>query len=122
MNKIIAGALLAAGLCGVAGTAPAQTTPQAVEQHQQKELARGEPARWLKGDGTTQAQIATKRKEIGAALNEALSACKQAAGSEHNACVRQARDTYARDMANIDELVTQSNALGGVYETAGPSE
>lgn len=122
MNNIIASAMLAAGLCGVSCTALAQSTPQAVERHQQQELARGEPARWLKGDGNTQAQAATKRKEIGAALNEALNDCRKAAGSERNACVRQARATYAHDMANVNALVAQSNAMGGVHETAGPSE
>jgi hypothetical protein len=119
MKRIIIGAMLAAGLCGAAW---AQSTPAAVAQQQQREIARGEPARWMKGDNSTQAQIATKRKEIGAALNEALNDCKKVATSERYACVRQARQTYKHDMANVKELVAQSNQLGGTYDTAGPSE
>ncbi|QBE62321.1 hypothetical protein [Pseudoduganella lutea] len=121
MKRIIVGAALATGLAGLCGAAWAQSTPAAVAQHQQRELARGEPARWMKGDGTMQAQVATKRKEIAAALNEALNDCKQA-GGERQACVREARETYRRDMANVKELVAQSNTMGGVYDTAGPSE
>jgi hypothetical protein len=122
MNRISAGAMLAAGLCGIASAGLAQSTPPAVAQHQQQEVARGEPARWLKGDATMQAQAATKRKEIGAALNEALNDCTKAAASERPGCVQQARETYARDMASVNALVTQSNTMGGVHETAGPSE
>jgi len=125
IDKISAGAALAAGLyglCGMPGAALAQSTPAAVAQHQQHEVAQGEPARWLKGDGTMQAQVATKRKEIGAALNEALNDCRQAAANERKGCVQQARETYTRDMANVNALVADSNKMGGVHETAGPSE
>lgn len=127
MKRIIVGAALAAGLAGLGsaglhGAAWAQSTPPAVAQHQQQEIARGEPARWMKGDGTVQAQIATKRKEIGAALNEAMNECKKAGRAERQACVKEARETYKRDMANVKELVAQSNQMGGVYDTAGPSE
>lgn len=119
MKHIIVAAVLSTGLCAAAG---AQSTPPAVAQQQQREIARGEPARWMKGDGTLVAQATTKRKEIGAALNEALNDCKKVSTSERYACVRQARETYRRDMANVNELVVQSNALGGVYDSAGPSE
>lgn len=122
MKHIIVGAALAAGLAGLCSTGWAQSTPSAVAQQQQREIAHGEPSRWMKGDGTVQAQLATKRKEIGAALNEALDDCKNAAASERKACVREARATYTRDMANVKELVAQSNQMGGVYDTAGPSE
>ncbi|QCP14998.1 hypothetical protein FCL38_29410 [Pseudoduganella umbonata] len=113
---------LAAGFAGSGSTAAAQSTSPAMAQQQQREIARGDPARWMKGDGTEQAQLATKRKEIGAALNEALNDCKASAGAERKACVREARETYSRDMANAKELVAQSNGMGGVYDTAGPSE
>lgn len=125
VKRIIAGAALAAGLAGIAGlgsNAAAQSTSPAMAQQQQREIARGEPARWMKADGTMQAQIATKRKEIGAALNEALNDCKGAASGERKACVREARETYRRDMASVQDLVAQSNQMGGVYDTAGPSE
>jgi hypothetical protein len=93
-----------------------------VAQQQQREIAHGEPARWMKGDAGMPGQLATKRKEIGAALNEALNDCKKADKAERQACVREARETYRRDMANAKELVAQSNQLGGVYDTAGSSE
>jgi hypothetical protein len=122
MKKNIVCSVLAAGLAVMYGTAWAQTTPAAVAQQQQREIAHGEPARWAKEDGTLQAQLATKRKEIGAALNEALNDCKSAAAAERQACIREARETYRRDIANVKQLVAQSNEMGGVYETAGPSE
>jgi hypothetical protein len=122
MRKITAGAVLGACLCGITGAALAQSTPPAVAQHQQQEITGGEPARWLKGDASMQAQVATKRKEISAALNEALDDCRKAAANERKGCVQQARETYTRDMANVNALVAQSNTMGGVHETAGPSE
>ena len=123
MKRIITLAALSAGLAaGLPCAAFAQSTSPEMAQHQQRELARGEPARWLKGDTTMQAQIATKRKEIGAALNEALNDCKKMAAAERGGCVKEARATYQQDMAHVKELVAQSNQLGGVYDTAGPSE
>lgn len=119
MKHILTGTLLTMAIYGIAG---AQSTPPAVAQHQQAEIARGEPARWQKEDGNLQAQAATKRKEIGAALNEALHDCKQQPANARSECVKQARATYQQDMANVKELVAQSNALGGVYATSGPSE
>lgn len=123
MNKSLIGALLAGVLgLGMSAGAAAQTTPDATAQHQQRELARGEPSRWMKEDRTIQAQLATKKKEIGAALNEALAECKRAPASERSACVKEARATYRNDMAQARELVTASNQMGGVHETTGPSE
>ena len=123
MNQTLIGALLAGVLgLGVSAGAMAQATPAETAQHQQRELARGEPARWMKEDRTVQAQLATKKKEIGAALNEALAECKRAQASERGGCVKEARATYRNDMAHASELVTASNQMGGVHETTGPSE
>jgi hypothetical protein len=122
MKRIIAGAVLAAVFAAPGGIALAQSTPPAVAQQQQREIAHGEPARWMKDDAGMQGQLATKRKEIGAALNEALNDCKKADKAARQACVREARETYRRDMASAKELVAQSNRMGGVYDTAGPSE
>jgi len=123
MNKTLIGALLAGVLgIGMSAGAAAQSTPAATAQHQQRELARGEPARWMKEDNTIQAQLATKKKEIGAALNEALAECKRAQASERGTCVKEARETYRNDMAHARDLVTASNQMGGVHETTGPSE
>jgi hypothetical protein len=119
MKHVIVSIVLGVGLCGVG---QAQSTPPQVAAQQQREIARGEPARWLKDDRGMAAQVATKRKEIGAALNEALNDCRQMAAGERGACIAAARQTYRQDMANVRELVAQSNQMGGVYDTAGPSE
>ena len=123
MNKTLMGARLTGALaCGLAGNVAAQATPAATAQHQQQELARGEPARWLKEDTTEKAQIATKKKEIAAALNESLADCKRMAASERANCVKEARQAYKTDLANVRELVAASNQMGGVHETTGKSE
>ena len=124
MNKITivrhaAVAALATCLCGAAA---AQTTPPETAKLQQREIARGEPSRWMKADPSTQAQIATKRKEIGAALSEAMTACKRMPAADRGGCVKEARQTYNSDMANVRQLVAASNQMGGTYETTGPSD
>jgi hypothetical protein len=122
MKRLITLIALAAGFTGMSGTAAAQSTSPEVAKQQQREIARGEPKRWMKDDRTMAAQVATKRKEIGAALNEALNDCKKMSAGERSSCVKEARETYKQDMANVRELVAQSNQMGGVYDTAGPSE
>ncbi len=123
MNKTLMGALLTGALAwGLAGNAVAQATPAATEQQQQRELARGEPARWLKEDTSERAQIATKKKEIAAALKESLAECKRMAAGDRGSCVKEARQTYQTDLANVRELVAASNKMGGVHETTGKSE
>ncbi len=58
----------------------------------------GDPGRWYVADTTTQAQLRTKRKEIGAALQEAQADCKRVAAAERAACLKLARATYDADM------------------------
>lgn len=84
-----------AGLCCFVVAAHAQDNkgPQA-----------GDPARWYAEDATAQAQMKTLRKEIGAALQEAQAECKRAPSSERGACLKEARDTYQRDMAQAQHL------------------
>ncbi|UGQ47860.1 hypothetical protein [Massilia endophytica] len=118
MKQTLFGVLLAS-LCCAGFAQSTDTTPPAVAKQQAKEIARGEPARWQKADNTTQAQMATKRKEIKAALNEAMVECKQMASTERSECQREARATYQEDMANVRELVTASNQMGSAYETSG---
>jgi hypothetical protein len=118
MKQTILGMMLA-GLCCAGFAQEADTTPPAVAQNQAKEIARGEPARWKKEDRSMQAQIATKRKEIAAALNEAKVECKQMAAGERDSCMRDARATYQQDMANVRELVVASNQMGSDYESTG---
>jgi hypothetical protein len=118
MKHTLIGMMLAS-LCCTGFAQSGDTTPPDVARNQQKEIARGEPARWQKADRGMQAQIATKRKEIGAALNEAKVECKQVAASERGECMREARATYQEDMANVRELVAQSNQMGSNYDTTG---
>jgi hypothetical protein len=118
MKHTLIGMLLA-GLCCTGFAQTSDTTPPAVAKNQAREIAHGEPARWQKADRSMQAQIATKRKEIGAALNEAKVECKQMAASERDECMREARATYQEDMANVRELVAQSNQMGSNYDSTG---
>lgn len=118
MRHTLIGMLLA-GLCCAGFAQSGDTTPPAVAKNQASEIARGEPARWQKADRSTQAQIATKRKEIGAALNEAKVECKQMAAGERDECLREAQATYQEDMANVRELVAQSNQMGSNYDSTG---
>lgn len=118
MKHTLIGMLLA-GLCCASFAQSGDTTPPAVAKNQAKEIARGEPARWQKADRTVQAQIATKRKEIGAALNEAKVECRQMAAGDRDECLREARATYQEDMANVRELVAQSNQMGSNYDSTG---
>ncbi|MES2740267.1 MAG: hypothetical protein V4754_04875 [Pseudomonadota bacterium] len=58
----------------------------------------GDPARWYVADTTKSAQLRTKRKEIGAALQEAQADCKRVAAAERATCLKQARATHDDDM------------------------
>jgi hypothetical protein len=116
MNKtLILGAVLAASLC----SAYAQVTPPDIARQQQQEIQRGDPARWQQADRSRQAELATLRKEINAALREALQGCKQEAAAARGECVREARATYQEDMANIREIHQASRELSRTYETSG---
>jgi hypothetical protein len=114
--KLLIGAALALGLCGLAG---AQVTPPDVARHQEQELKRGDPPRWSKPDRTQAAQLATLRKEINAALREALEACKQQGAGANSACVKEARETAREDLSNIREINIASRDLSKTYETSG---
>ncbi|SFU80301.1 hypothetical protein [Pseudoduganella namucuonensis] len=113
MNKILAAALLAA-CCA----AQAQVTPPEVAAHQRQELQRGDPARWHKADRTTAAQLRTLRKEIGAALAEARTACRQMPADERRDCMHEAQATYQADMGNMRQLHADANNMQR-YETSG---
>jgi hypothetical protein len=114
--KILVGAALALGLCGLAG---AQVTPPEVARQQQQELKHGDPPRWTRPDRTEAAQLATLRKEINAALREALEACKQQGAGSNSDCVKEARSTHQADMANLRQIHLASRDLSRTYETSG---
>ena len=99
-------ALLAWGLFAFGG-AGAQTTnstddnvPRAAAAKQAAEISRGDPARWYREDVTAAQRLRTLHKEIGAGLQEAQGACRKLAASERSACMRDARATYQREMAD----------------------
>jgi hypothetical protein len=95
MNKatcILRGVALACALCA-AGT-PA--------------MAAKDPARWTQGDSTKAQRMATLKKEINAAYAEQQTACKHKASAKRDACLKQARQIYQRDMANAPTLLAQA--------------
>jgi hypothetical protein len=95
MNKatcILRGVALACALCA-AGT-PA--------------MAAKDPARWTQGDSTKAQRLATLKKEINAAYAEQQTACKHKASAKRDACLKQARQIYQRDMANAPTLLAQA--------------
>lgn len=114
--KMLIGAALALGLCGLAG---AQVTPPDIARQQQQEIRRGDPPRWTRPDRTQAAQLATLRKEINAALREALEACKQEDAGAKSACVKEARATARDDMSNLRQINLASRDLSKTYETSG---
>ncbi|KQV46580.1 MULTISPECIES: hypothetical protein [unclassified Duganella] len=114
MKKLIGVAALA--LCGLAG---AQVTPPEVARQQQQELKRGDPPRWTRPDRTEAAQLATLRKEINAALREALEACKQQGAGANSDCVKEARTIAQADMANARQIHLASRDLSRTFETSG---
>ena len=95
MNKatcILRGVALACALCA-AGT-PA--------------MAAKDPARWTQGDSTKTQRMATLKKEINAAYAEQQTACKRKSSGKRDACLKQARQIYQRDMANAPRLLAQA--------------
>lgn len=114
MKMLIGAAALA--LCGLAA---AQVTPPEIARQQQQEIKRGDPPRWTRPDRTEAAQLATLRKEINAALREALEACKQQGAGANSACVKEARATARDDMSNLRQIHLASRDLSKTYETSG---
>jgi hypothetical protein len=95
MNKatcILRGVALACALCA-AGT-PA--------------MAAKDPARWTQGDSTKAQRMATLKKEINAAYAEQQTACKRKSSGQRDACLKQARQIYQRDLANAPSLLAQA--------------
>ncbi len=85
------------------------TTDAATAQRQHAEMAAGTPARWTEGDATDADRMRILRKEIGAALNEALTACRKGEAAARPACIADARKTYRQDMANAPQILRDNN-------------
>lgn len=94
-------ALAAAALGASAQTATPASTDANVDpvaaRQQAQEIAKGDPARWYRDDPDQQ----TRRKEIGAALQEARNACRQQPAAERKACTAEAQAIYTREMAQL---------------------
>jgi len=124
IRTLIIGALLA----GAAPLALAQAStdanvPPAAASKQAREIARGDPVRWYKEDTTRQERMRTRTKEIGAALDEAKNACKQAPAAERQACLQAAQATWETEMkalragAPVQAGTASTGAIGNVGET-----
>jgi len=101
MRGACACTLATAALAASAQTAQPASTDANVEpvaaRQQAREIAQGDPARWYRDDPDAQ----TRRKEIGAALQEARNACRQQPAAERKACSAEAQGTYTREMAAL---------------------
>jgi hypothetical protein len=94
--------------CAALSAQAQDNTPPQNVQLQQQEIAKGDPARWYKEDATSAEQSRTLRKEIGAALAESTNACKKGPASERDACIREARETYKRDMDKVPQVLAEN--------------
>lgn len=61
------------------------------------------------------ARKATLKKEINAAYDDQQRACKKEASGQRAACLKQARQTYQQDMANMPQLLADAPS-GSVSE------
>ncbi|MBV8125275.1 MAG: hypothetical protein JO370_14515 [Paucibacter sp.] len=99
--------------CTLSAAALAQeaVTPPATATLQKKEIAHGDPHRWYVADNTAASQMRNLRKEINAALQEQLTACKRHPSDERASCERDAHLTYQQDMGRLKEIRTDNNNL-----------
>ena len=73
--------------------------PAATARKQAAEVASGGPSRWHTEDVTVQARLRTIRKEAAAGLQENLGNCRAMPAAGRGVCTREARVTYAEEMA-----------------------
>jgi hypothetical protein len=90
VSLMLRGATLAAALCAASVPALAQ------------------PSQWTKGDKTAQQRTAILKKEISAAYAEQQTVCKRQAAAQRSSCIKSARMTYQRDLANVPRLVANA--------------
>ena len=76
-----------------------QNVPAATARKQAAEVATGDPQRWYREDATPAARLRTMQKEIAAGLQEAQGNCKRQPTAERAACLKSARATYQKEMA-----------------------
>lgn len=104
------GALLisVSALAQVPAVSSDANVPPETARKQAAEVAQGGPARWHTPDATVQARLRTIRKEAGAGLQENLGNCRRMPAGDRAACMREARATYAEEMAGA-----QARAMSG---------
>ncbi len=92
MNKplIIVGAVTVLSLTAF-GAIAYDPPPDAVAQA-------GDPARWYRPADTPEKLQHTQVKEAGAALKEALAACRSESKADRRACASDAMQTYREDL------------------------
>jgi hypothetical protein len=101
MNKassILRGAWIACALCAASVPALAGDHPKAAK----------DPARWSTGDKTKAQRAATLKKEINAAYAEQQTACKHKSAGSRASCLKDARQVYQHDMAQVPQLLAQA--------------
>ena len=76
-----------------------QNVPPATARKQAAEVASGDPQRWYREDATPSARLRTIQKEIAAGLQEAQGNCRRQPTAERAACLKHARATYRKEMA-----------------------
>ncbi|MEN3277174.1 MAG: hypothetical protein V7631_2964 [Massilia sp.] len=102
LKRIVFACLVAATAAGAhAQTGSDATVTPAAASKQAREIAQGDPARWYREDSTGAERMRTRRKEIGAALDEAKNACRQGPAAERPACLKAAQDTWQKEMAAL---------------------
>ena len=109
-SVLLAGLLALSAPLALAQSSDANVAPAAASK-QAREIAGGDPARWYREDATRQERMRTRRKEIGAALDEAKHACKREAAADRQACLKAAQDTWREEMAALrSESPAQASA------------
>lgn len=105
------GALLVSlsALAQVAPVSSDSNVPPETARKQAAEVAQGGPVRWHTPDATVQARLRTIRKEAAAGLQENLGNCRRMAAAERSACMREARATYAEEMAGAQARAASGN-------------
>lgn len=73
--------------------------PPATARKQAAEVASGDPQRWYREDTTPAQRLRTLQKEIAAGLQESQGNCRRQPTAERAACLKQARATYQKEMA-----------------------
>ena len=84
--------------------------PPATARKQAAEVASGDPQRWYQEDATPAQRLRTMQKEAAAGLQESQGNCRRQPTAERSACLKQARATYQKEMAEARTNATAAPA------------